>query len=148
MVARRLGMTFIKRLAVPALVLAALAGLAIWGALQKSRPEQFQPISCINPVAGCTFIHHGMPARISFSSVPETLKPFQLTLSHPEVKKVSVSFQMAGMDMGFNRYDLKQSQTGNWTARIMLPVCTASRADWIAELQLDEKFYSLFFTTR
>jgi len=141
-------MTSIKRFAVPALVLAALAGLAIWGSLQKDRPQQVQPILCINPVAGCSFVHKGATAHIRFSVTSETLKPFQLTLSHREVKKVSVSFQMAGMDMGFNRYDLKPSQTGNWTARIMLPVCTASRADWIAELQLDENFYSLSFTTR
>jgi hypothetical protein len=141
-------MTFIKRFAVPALVLAALAGLAIWGALQKTRPDKVQPIPCINPVSGCTFVHHGMPARISFSSTPETMKPFVITLSHPTLRQASASFQMVGMNMGFNRYDLKRGPDGNWTARIVLPVCTDSRADWIAELKLDEQFYSLSFATR
>jgi hypothetical protein len=55
---------------------------------------------------------------------------------------------MVGMNMGFNRYDLKRVPDGNWTARIVLPVCTDSRADWIAELKLDEQFYSLSFATR
>lgn len=141
-------MTFIKRFAVPALVLAALAGLAIWGALQKTRPDKVQPIPCINPVSGCTFVHHGTPARISFSSTPETMKPFVITLSHPALQQASASFQMIGMDMGFNRYDLKRGPDGNWTARIVLPVCTASRADWVAELKLDGQFYSLSFATR
>jgi len=141
-------MTFIKRFAVPALVLAALAGLAIWGALQKTRPDKVQPIPCINPVSGCTVVLHGTPARISFSSTPETMKPFVITLSHPALQQASASFQMIGMDMGFNRYDLKRGPDGNWTARIVLPVCTASRADWVAELKLDGQFYSLSFSTR
>lgn len=137
-----------KRLIVPILILVALAGLAIWGALQKNRPQQVVPIVCNNPVAGCNFVHDGKPAQIRFSVVPEIMKPFQLTLIHPDMKKVSVSFQMVGMDMGFNRYDLKRGPDGNWTARITLPVCTASRSDWITELHIDEKFYSLSFTTR
>lgn len=137
-----------KRLAIPILILAALAGLAIWGALQKARPDKVQPILCINPVAGCAFVHLGVPAQIRFSVTPETMKPFVITLSHPTLQKVSASFQMAGMDMGFNRYDLKRGPDGNWTARIVLPVCTASRADWDVELQLDEQFYSLSFSTR
>ncbi len=52
------------------------------------------------------------------------------------------------MDMGFNRYDLKRGPNDDWTARVTLPVCTASRADWIMELNLDGQFYSLPFTTR
>jgi len=137
-----------KRLVVPILILAALAGLAIWGALQKTRPQQVVPILCTDPVAGCSFVHEGKPAQIRFSVAPEIMKPFQMTLTHPDIKKVSVSFQMVGMDMGFNRYDLKPSPLGEWIARIILPVCTDSRADWIAELQIDEKFYSLSFATR
>lgn len=138
----------IKRLAVPLLILLALAALAVWGVLQKSQPESVQPISCVNPVAGCTFVHDGVPTQISFSVTPETMKPFVITLSHPALRKVSASFQMIGMDMGFNRYDLKRGPDGNWTARVTLPVCTASRADWIMELNLDGQFYSLPFTTR
>lgn len=141
-------MTPIKRLAVPVLVLAALAVLAIWGALQKTRPERVRPILCANPVAGCTFVHNGAPVQIRFSTPPETMKPFFITLSHPTLRQAAASFQMAGMNMGFNRYDLKRGPDGNWSARIILPVCTASRADWVAELKLDEQFYSLSFTTR
>lgn len=137
-----------KRLAIPILVLAALAGLAIWGALQKTRPDKVQPIPCINPVAGCTFVHHGVPARIRFSVTPETMKPFVISLSHPALSQASASFQMTGMDMGFNRYDLKRGPDGYWTARVVLPVCTDSRADWVAELKLDDQFYSLSFSTR
>lgn len=137
-----------KRFAIPFLVLISLAGLGIWAAMQKTRPHQVAPINCVDPVAGCPFVHGNLPGRVRFSVAPESLKPFVIILSHPRLKKVSLSFQMMGMDMGYNRYELARASDGAWTARIILPVCTASRADWIAEIQLDDQFYSLPFTAR
>lgn len=137
-----------KRLIVPVLIIAALAGLAIWGAWQKTPSHAAQVITCENPLAGCTFLHEGLPASIRFSTQPEALKPFLLSVSSPGLHKASVSFQMAGMDMGFNRYDLRHGADGSWTARVTLPVCTVSRVDWIAELTLDGKLYTLAFNAR
>lgn len=137
----------IKRFAVPVLVLLALAGLAIWGAMQQAAPEDIQPIPCTHPVSGCTFMHRNAPAQIRFSVAPEPLKPFVVTISHPTLSKASVSFQMAGMDMGFNRYDFRKNQQGVWSASITLPVCVSGRVDWISEFQLDDRFYSLAFVT-
>jgi len=138
----------IKQLAIPLLVIAALAALAIWGALQQSRPQTAQPIVCADPVAGCTFVHKGMPANLRFSAQPEALQPFVLSLVSPNLRTASVSFQMSGMNMGFNRYDLKPGADGRWAANITLPVCTVSRVDWIAELNLDGQLYTLTFATR
>lgn len=137
-----------KRLAMPVLVMAVLIALAIWGALQQSRPQPAQTIICPDPVAGCTFMHKGVLANLHFSSQPESLRPFVITLASLNLRKASVSFQMTGMNMGFNRYDLKPDSSGRWTASITLPVCTVSRVDWIAELDLDGQLYSLTFTTR
>lgn len=47
---------------------------------------------------------------------------------------VSVDFQMVGMDMGINRYPLSRSSDGNYTQNIILPVCTTTRTDWVADL--------------
>jgi hypothetical protein len=38
---------------------------------------------------------------------------------------------MKGMDMGMNRYRLIAGE-GNWSGTATLPVCSASRMDWIA----------------
>jgi hypothetical protein len=135
-------LTLIKRFAVPAVILLALAALAIWGMRQKASPEKPQPIT------GCSFVHHNAPAQLRFSSAPEPLKPFLITLSHPSLNKASISFRMVGMDMGFNRYDFRRGADGLWTARIVLPVCTSGRVDWISEIQLDDRFYSLKFTLK
>ncbi len=136
-----------KRFAIPVLVIVALGALAIWGTLQQSSTKPAQPIVCSDPVAGCTFMHKGVSANLRFSSQPEALRPFVLTLAIPNLRTASVSFQMSGMNMGFNRYDLKLDAKGNRSASITLPVCTVSRVDWIAELDLDGQLYSLTFTT-
>ncbi|WP_298220642.1 hypothetical protein [Halothiobacillus sp.] len=47
---------------------------------------------------------------------------------------VSVDFQMVGMDMGINRYPLTRSSDGNYAQNIILPVCTTTRTDWVADL--------------
>ncbi len=138
-----------KRFAIPALIIAALAALAIWGTRLKAPPPAAQPIICADPVLqGCAFLHKGMPAQLRFSMQPEALKPFVLSLSGARINKASVSFQMVGMDMGFNRYDLRPAADGRWTTSVTLPVCTVSRADWTAELDLDGEHYVLTFTTR
>ena len=137
-----------KRLVVPILIIVALAALALWGAWQKAPRQEAQTLACADPVAGCAFMHGGMPATLRFSTQPEALKPFVLSIASPNLRKASVSFQMVGMDMGFNRYDLRPAAGGNWTASVTLPVCTVSRVDWIAELELDGRLYIVAFTTR
>lgn len=138
----------IKKLAIAILALVALAALAVLGARQKTSTQTAQIIICPDPLAGCTFLHKNLPAHLQFSAQPEALKPFALSLTSPGLRKASVSFQMSGMDMGFNRYNLLPETGGLWTANIRLPVCTASRADWIAELDLDGRLYRLSFAAR
>lgn len=137
----------VKRLAAPILVILALAALALWGVWQRAPREAVQTIACADPVAGCAFVHNGGPAILRFSVQPRALEPFVLTLAAPNLRAAAVSFGMAGMDMGFNRYELRQGETGRWAASVTLPVCTASRVDWIAELDLDGRLYNLVFTT-
>lgn len=137
-----------KRLLAPLFVIVALAALALWGAWQKTPKQAAQPIACADPVAGCAFMHKGLPANLRFSALPEALKPFELSIAGARLSKASASFQMAGMDMGFNRYDLKPGIDGQWTARVTLPVCTVSRVDWIAELDLDGQLYIVSFNAR
>lgn len=141
-------MTIMKKpLAIPLLIIVALAALAIWGARQKAPQKMAQPILCADPVAGCSFVHNGAPAHLRFSMPPEALRPFVLSLSSPNLQKASVSFQMSGMNMGFNLYELRPASKGRWAANITLPVCTVSRVDWTAELNLDGQLYVLTFST-
>lgn len=137
-----------KRLVVPFLIILGLIGLALWGAWRKPPQQAALSIACADPVKGCSFIHDGAPATLSFSAQPEALKPFVLSITAPKLRKASVSFQMVGMDMGYNRYDLRQGVSGNWSAHVTLPICTVSRVDWTAELDMDGQLYTFSFNTR
>ena len=92
-----------------------------------------------------SLLRHSLLAVAAASALAGSVNVFAKDTLETEKDKVSY---MIGMDMGFNRYDLKRGPNDDWTARVTLPVCTASRADWIMELNLDGQFYSLPFTTR
>ena len=63
------------------------------------------------------------------------LKPFDAVVTIDGIKvepgSVIADFQMQGMDMGVNRYRMV-GDSGMWSGKITLPVCTASRMDWTA----------------
>jgi hypothetical protein len=37
---------------------------------------------------------------------------------------------MPNMDMGFNRFDLRQQADETWQGQALLPVCSMGRRDW------------------
>ncbi len=55
---------------------------------------------------------------------------------------------MVGMDMGFNRYDLRPAGNGVFASKVTLPVCVSGRRDWILYLDLDGMRYALRFSTQ
>ncbi|MCB1919046.1 MAG: hypothetical protein KDJ28_03565 [Candidatus Competibacteraceae bacterium] len=66
---------------------------------------------------------------------PLTAFPVQVDLggeAASKAEKVTVSFAMQGMDMGFNRFDLRRQVDQTWRGQAILPVCSAGRRDWRA----------------
>ncbi len=64
---------------------------------------------------------------------PLTFFPVRVHLTGtqaPEVEKVMISFTMLNMDMGFNRFDLRQQAETAWEGQAILPVCSMGRRDW------------------
>lgn len=78
----------------------------------------------------------GGPVVLSLRLDPsaQALKPFRVTVSvhgmAPDT--VTADFNMPGMDMGRNRYQLERGGGGDWIANVILPVCTSGRNDWEA----------------
>ncbi|MEW6118981.1 MAG: hypothetical protein AB1593_02700 [Pseudomonadota bacterium] len=135
-----------KRALLPLLVALALLAIAATGWWLK-RPAGALDVACSDPVAGCAFSHAGAPARVRFSMVPVPLEAFDLAVEVTDVQRVSAEFQMIGMDMGFNRYDLRP-RNGAFASRITLPVCVSNRHDWILYLTLDGQRYAVPFSSR
>lgn len=136
-----------KKLWLPLTMIAVLVAIAVAGYWAK-RPAEAESIACSDPVAGCDFHHRGTPARVHFSELPVPLEPFTLSVTAPGSARVSVEFQMVGMDMGFNRYDLRSLPDGTFSSRITLPICVSGRRDWLLYLQIDRKNYVLPFSSR
>lgn len=135
-----------KRIFLPLLVALALIAIATASWWLK-KPAEAIDVACPDPVAGCGFNHAGRPAVMRFSATPVPLEAFQLTVEAPGARRVSAEFQMIGMDMGFNRYDLRPEKNA-FSSSITLPVCISARSDWIVFLTLDGVRYALPFQSR
>ncbi|MDO4696781.1 MAG: hypothetical protein Q4A49_04545 [Neisseria sp.] len=99
--------------------------------------------------ADCADIRQGcaLPdgSVISFDESLGLKTPFDIELRGSAAQKVSVSFSMKDMDMGFNRHDL-QLHNGVWQARqVRLPVCVFERHDFLLDVNADGKVYRLPF---
>jgi len=136
-----------KRVLLPLLLVVALLGVAVVGYRMK-QPLEAQPITCVDPLAGCPFTHHGAPARLTFSSQPAPMEAFELRVTAHAMKSVSAEFQMIGMDMGFNRYDLHRTAGNDFSARVTLPACVSGRREWILTLDIDGIRYAIPFKAR
>jgi hypothetical protein len=76
------------------------------------------------------------------------MEAFGLKVTVPGATKISAEFHMVGMDMGFNRYDLRPAGNGTFAARITLPVCVSGRRDWVLYVEVDGQRYALPFSSR
>jgi hypothetical protein len=135
-----------KRVVAPLLLAAVLVAIAVAGHWMQ-RPATAMAIACKDPVAGCAFMHRGMPAQVRFAAQPVPLERFALQVDAPGTARVSAEFQMVGMDMGFNRYDLQRDGDGRFAAQATLPVCVTGGHAWTLFLELDGTRYSLGFHT-
>jgi len=136
-----------KRLLLPLLLVVTLVAIAVAGYWFK-RPAEAYAVQCADLLAGCDFTHRGSAARVRFSMQPVALQAFGLSVAVANTKKVSAEFQMVGMDMGFNRYDLRPAGPSEFAARITLPICVSGRGDWMLYLDIDGTRYALPFSTR
>jgi len=139
----------VKRLRVllPLVLVVALVAIAVAGYWLK-RPSEAVPVACADPLAGCSFSHRGTPVAVRFSARPAPLEAFGLSVRAPDAARVSAEFQMVGMDMGFNRYDLRRAPDGSWASSVTLPVCVSGQRDWVLYLDVDGARYALPFSTR
>lgn len=133
-----------KKLWLPLLAATAFVAVAIAGWFWKQTPHASR-IACPDPVAGCTFLHNGLPTEVRFSKLPIALEPFGLSLVAPGVRRASAEFQMAGMDMGFNRHDLRPVPGNRFAGQVALPACVTGSHRWEAQLVLDGSRYTFTF---
>lgn len=88
-------------------------------------------------------------ARLNLLPPVTSLQPFEmhLQLEGVSARQAVITFTMADMEMGLNRFVLRPAQDGDWHGQAVLPVCSEGRKDWLATLTVvtDEGDYRLVF---
>lgn len=68
------------------------------------------------------------------------MRPFDVSIRLAGFKeppaRVELSFRMSDMYMGDNRYSLSRAPDGSWSGRVILPICTTRRLDWLVDVSL------------
>jgi len=136
-----------RRVLAPLLLVVALVAIAVAG-YWLNRPPEARAVACADPLAGCRFSHRAATVNVQFSARPTPLKAFELKVSAPKAARVSAEFQMNGMEMGFNRYDLRPTGNGTFASSVTLPMCVSGRRDWTLYLEVDGTRYALPFSTQ
>lgn len=126
-----------KKAVATGLLLVLLAVPLLYEAFHQTPKPQSVTLRCDDLVQGCRAQLASGPVEVKFSEAPVALKPFHLLVSAPQASRVYASFDMVGMDMGFNRYEFAPDGNGLWRARVILPMCVTGRRDWVMTLTVD-----------
>ena len=112
------------------------------GINKDSQEAGYEVHHCNTITTGCEAQLDKSRVKIRFPDNIVFLKsfPVEVHIDSPRdsVENVSVDFQMVGMNMGLNFYQLNKSSTDDslWTGEGVLPVCTTGRTDWQAIVAL------------
>jgi len=102
----------------------------------SSEPEV--NISLCDPTKNtCEFKYKKALFQLEFQGVPSGLVPFNVIVKSKTAlpEAIELSFDMEGMDMGYNKHNLKKKDS-DWSAKVILPVCSLSRNDWLVNVKL------------
>jgi hypothetical protein len=102
---------------------------------------------CADLRAGCEAMLGDRRVAFGVDGELRMLKPFELWVRVKGVDKVQASFDMQGMDMGFNLYTLRADGSGAYRARITLPMCVSGRHEWLLHLDIDRRRITVPFVT-
>ena len=91
---------------------------------------------------------NGGEIHIKVSGEVTPLKAFMINLQGVKIESAMVSFSMRDMDMGVNRFSFNETDSSQWQTKVMLPICTVRRNDWIADFSIkymDGQSYTVQF---
>lgn len=124
--------------------------LGMWLTPDESRriPEFTYTSSCDLTSSACSVKVNNNAVTISLTGEPSPLNPFYVNVSveGKQPLSIGIEFEMDGMDMGFNKYQLKLVDD-MWKVKSILPVCTLGGKEWnlIVTLNLKKSKKILYF---
>lgn len=97
----------------------------------------------------CNVKHKDFTIEISLDENIFYLKPFNVSIlsnDKVDIEKIYVDFKMKDMNMGLNRFRLKNKGEQKWLGVVVLPVCITGRPDWIATVDIFTIKYRFILT--
>lgn len=122
-----------------ALLVAALGliGLYAWLGPRNVAVTPSIRVDCPSMAQACEVQRPNLPPiRLQVVGGVPAQGQFTLQLSGAQ-QAASANWQMSGMEMGPNRYQLQAQSDGSYRASMALPMCTQQRHDWILQLNID-----------
>lgn len=118
----------------------ATIGVVTWKLQPKS--DVSLALSTCNPSEQACLVKLPEGGQFEFSVAPRpipTLQPFtmQIEVSGIQPDKVEVDFSGVGMNMGYNRPQLKPVLPGRYEGSTSLPVCVTGTMEWRATVLLE-----------
>jgi len=97
--------------------------------------------NCDGAQRACRIFGTELELELRLGPPVRTMESFEISLrrlrgSLGTDAQVTVQFQMRDMEMGLNRYRLVMGAEGIWRGQAMLPVCSAGRSDWVAQVDI------------
>jgi hypothetical protein len=97
--------------------------------------------NCDSAQRACRIFDTDLELELRLGPSVRTMESFEISLrrlrgSLGTDAQIMVQFQMRDMEMGLNRYRLVMDAEGIWRGQAMLPVCSAGRSDWIAQVEI------------
>jgi hypothetical protein len=131
-----------RRVAVEVLLLLVLAGIGAYVYWQnRDTAIEVAPDPSCNLNAGPCGAALPGGARMSLSIGPRPIPTVQtldvrVSVTGRQPDRVEVDFVGVGMNMAYNRPELKRQPDGSYTGQTMLPVCVTQRMRWQATVML------------
>ena len=106
--------------------------------IKKIDASDIEYVSLCDPTKKiCIMDESSAHFNIQFNGIPSALTPFLVSVkvagSQPEF--IELSFDMVGMDMGYNKHNLIKNEI-DWQKKIILPVCSLGRNDWVLNVKM------------
>ena len=92
---------------------------------------------CDPTKSSCKFVISNITYLLEFKSAPSALVPFVVSVKASDVQAdaITLSFDMNGMEMGYNSHRLVKNES-EWQAKVILPVCSLGRNDWLLDVEI------------
>ncbi|MDH5516699.1 MAG: hypothetical protein OEY36_02625 [Gammaproteobacteria bacterium] len=110
---------------------------------RQSSPENKSVLysACRLTTEDCPLQYDTAAYTVSISDDVKALRPFFISITDPaqKITKAVLNLKMREMDMGQNRYTFSRVSADSWRAKVIIPVCTSGKRNWLIELSVDDQ---------